>query len=745
MWDAPAELGRRAWRRPGVRFGVLALADAMAWAFALVVSLFLRFDLTFTSIDWSGFEVVLMLGLVLQFTLGVSLGLYHGRFKLGSFEELWGLVVMTLVTALVVFVLNIGPLDREVPASVPLTAGLLTLIVAAGMRYGWRWIAERALLPAGGATRLVIFGSGETGTQIARLLLRNPQSTYLPVAFLDDDPSKRRFRSVGIPVRGTAADLVAVAHSTGATALLLAAPTAPTSVVRALAREARACGLSVRALPSVDELIEHQLSLSDIRPLIDAELMGREPVITDFAAVRAAIAGRRVLVTGAGGSIGAEICRQVAELGPAELVMLDRDESALHAVQLSIHGRALLDTPNLVVADIRDRERVYELFTEWRPEIVFHAAALKHLPLLEMYPEEAIKTNISGTVHVLEAARAAGVTRFVNISTDKAAQPISVLGYTKRIGERVTSWFAAKTEHSYVSVRFGNVLGSRGSILATFQHQIAEGGPVTVTHPDVTRYFMTVGEAVQLVLQASTIGRAGEVLVLDMGAPVRIRDLAEGLIGEERGDVEILYTGLRQGEKLHEDLFGLGERDERPAHPLIAQTDVLPLDPIAVGSLVVARPTGELVEALAILSASDIEVPVLSASVDEVGVMVVGADGIIQACSDLAATIITGSPERLQGSLAPFFRLDLRRADGSPLPAQDSTYARVLGSGRAVEDRLIGLCHGRGMPVIWIRVSSRPIRANGSDELTAILLLLRLTDWDPDPTRPEVTEELART
>ena len=254
--------------------------------------------------------------------------------------------------------------------------------------------------------------------------------------------------------------------------------------------------------------------------------------------------------------------------------MLDRDESALHGVQLSIDGRALLDTPEVVVADIRDRERIYEVFEDERPDVVFHAAALKHLPLLEQYPGEGIKTNVLGTLNVLDAAVSVGVDRFVNISTDKAADPENVLGYTKRVAERLTAHKSCESSGVYVSVRFGNVLGSRGSVLETFRSQIAAGGPLTVTHPDVTRYFMTVEEAVQLVTQAGALGRPGEVLVLDMGEPVRIDDVARRLAAEANHPIEIVYTGLRPGEKLHERLFGHQEDDERPEHPMIAHVGV---------------------------------------------------------------------------------------------------------------------------------------------------------------------------
>jgi FlaA1/EpsC-like NDP-sugar epimerase len=260
-------------------------------------------------------------------------------------------------------------------------------------------------------------------------------------------------------------------------------------------------------------------------------------------------------------------------------VLLDRDESALHGAQLSMEGRALLDTPALVVADIRDRPRVHEIFARWQPEVVFHAAALKHLPLLELHPEEAIKTNDIATQHVLDAAIAHGVERFVNVSTDKAADPISILGYTKRISERLTAAAALRTRGTFLSVRFGNVLGSRGSVLTSFQAQAAAGGPITVTHPDVTRFFMTVEEAVQLLIQAGGIGRNGEALVLDMGSPVRILDVARQIAAAAPTPVSIEFTGLRFGEKLHEVLWGVDEEDARPIHPLVSHVQVPPLDP----------------------------------------------------------------------------------------------------------------------------------------------------------------------
>jgi FlaA1/EpsC-like NDP-sugar epimerase len=316
-----------------------------------------------------------------------------------------------------------------------------------------------------------------------------------------------------------------------------------------------------------------------------ADLLGRHEIHTDVESIAGYLTGKRVLVTGAGGSIGSELCHQIYRYAPATLVMLDHDESALHGVQLSIEGRAMLDSPNLVLVDIRDTDRMKDVFAFHRPEVVFHAAALKHLPLLERHPEEAIKTNVWGTLSLLHLAQGSGVERFVNISTDKAADPTSVLGYSKRITERLAAHVGREDSGTFLSVRFGNVLGSRGSVLETFRAQLDAGGPVTVTDSDVTRYFMTVEEAVQLVIQAGAIGQTGEVLVLDMGEPVRVADVAHRLASMCERPVEVVYTGLRPGEKLHEVLLGQGEIDARPNHPLISQIEVPPLEPAAAWAL----------------------------------------------------------------------------------------------------------------------------------------------------------------
>jgi FlaA1/EpsC-like NDP-sugar epimerase len=394
------------------------------------------------------------------------------------------------------------------------------------------------------------------------------------VGILDDDPGKRRLRISGVPVLATTDQVARVADELGVHTAVVAIPSADGHTVRTLTNRIRTAGLEALVLPPVGELLDARVDVEDVRPPTEADLLGRREVDIDIESVAGYLTGRRVLVTGAGGSIGSELCRQIQRFGPETLVMLDRDESALHAVQLALHGRAMLDSRDLVVADIRDRQRLVDVFDEHRPHVVFHAAALKHLPLLEMHPEEAMKTNVIGTQHVINAALRVGVDHFVNISTDKAASPTSVLGYSKRIAERLTAHAAVDAAGEFVSVRFGNVLGSRGSVLTAFRSQIESGGPITVTHPDVSRYFMTVEEAVQLVVQAGAIGRHGQVLVLDMGEPVRIADVARQLAAAAPRPVDVVFTGLRTGEKLHEQLLGEGEMPVASEHPLITAVDV---------------------------------------------------------------------------------------------------------------------------------------------------------------------------
>ncbi|YCH07743.1 polysaccharide biosynthesis protein [Arthrobacter sp. alpha11c] len=404
-------------------------------------------------------------------------------------------------------------------------------------------------------------------------------SGYQPVGLIDDDPSKRNLRLAGVPVLGDSSRLSQIVNESDVEVLIVSIARADSELLRSISDAAAACGIQVKVLPSLSEIMEGRAAPADVRDIAIEDLIGRHPVDTEVASIAGDLKGKRVLVTGAGGSIGSELCRQIVRFEPAELMMLDRDESGLQSAQISIAGHGLLDTKDVVLADIRDPQALEEIFRERRPEVVFHAAALKHLPMLEQYPGEAWKTNVLGTLNVLNAAREAGVSTFVNISTDKAADPTSVLGHSKRLAEQLTAWAAANCGGRYLSVRFGNVIGSRGSMLPTFQTLIAAGRPLTITHPEVTRFFMTIPEACQLVVQAGGIGSPGEVLILDMGEPVRIQDVAERMIAASGKNIEIVYTGLREGEKLHEVLVSHNESDVRPIHPKISHTMAAQLEP----------------------------------------------------------------------------------------------------------------------------------------------------------------------
>ena len=523
---------------------------------------------------------VIPLVFLIQAIVGYVVGIYRRRWRYGSFDEIAGLLTTTTISiAILLFLRFFDHSINPYPRSVIVIGGFAGVFLMAANRYVWRLIREQLRRPTEEtATKILVYGAGEGGIQMVNTLLRNPSSRYLPVGFIDDNPDTHRLSISGVPVIGGRESLPEARGKTGASTLLIAIPSADSSLIKDISARAQKLDMDVKIVPPVQNLFERPLDPSDIRDLTDEDLLGRRKIHTDLQQISEYLVNRRVLVTGAGGSIGSELCRQLVRFNPAELIMLDRDESALHEVQLSIHGRALLDTPQTVLADLRDAATINHIFETRKPEVVFHAAALKHLPLLERYPGEAYKTNVLGTATLLKAAQDNDVKVFVNISTDKAANPISILGYSKRIAERVTAYFGANSaQGKYISVRFGNVLGSRGSVLLSFRDQIEKGGPVTVTHKGVTRYFMTISEAVQLVIQAGAIGNSGEVLVLDMGEPVSIYDVATRLVRNSQKHVEIEIVGLRAGEKVHEVLFGDGEVDTRPQHPLISHVPVKPL------------------------------------------------------------------------------------------------------------------------------------------------------------------------
>ncbi len=555
------------------------IVDAAIWVGSLAFALWLRLDFAITTQFWAPLLVASVFVVSLHIALGWILGPYAIGHELGSFEETSELARTTAVSGGILAALILVVPVIALPRSVPITGMALALTGMFAARFLIRSRRAQQAVRIDAAKRAIIFGAGSGGRILVQSLVRDPQSGIVPVAMLDDDPRKGRLRIAGLRVRGTRAELARVAERYGATTLVIAVPSATSEVVRDLSASAREAGLEVLVLPPVREIFGGRPTASDLRNLDVADLLGRQPVDLDMAAIADQVTGKRVLVTGAGGSIGSELCRQLSRFAPARLVMLDRDESGLHGTQMSIEGRALLDSDDLALCDIRDVASVHAIFERTRPEVVFHAAALKHLTMLERHPGEAYKTNVVGTLNVLQAAKAVGVETFVNISTDKAARPTCVLGWSKRVAERLTAGFDGHVDGRYISVRFGNVLGSRGSVVIAFMEQIQQGGPVTVTHPDVERYFMLIPEACQLVLQAGAIGAGGEVMVLDMGSPVKIVDVAKTMIDlSGNHGIDIVYTGLRPGEKLTEELFTPGEQIERSSHPLISQVHVPALD-----------------------------------------------------------------------------------------------------------------------------------------------------------------------
>lgn len=569
------------------RRGVLALWDVGSWGLATLLVIGVRHDFRLSEVLWDSVVTYWALAAVLLLGLGYATKFYRGRYLVGSFDEAIGLALhLATVGALTLGLSTL--MTTPAPRSVVVLAPPMALLLSAAGRLFYRALRDRLHVddsrPRG--RRVLIYGAGDAGRQVLSLLRGDAD---VVVGFLDDNPGKRHLRISGVPVLGDGKQIPAVAGTHEVDAVVFAVPSASGAVIDRAQKRAQAAGVDFLVLPRVSEMIGGQVTAGDIRPVEIGDVLGRHQVSTSVRDIAGYLTGKRVLITGAGGSIGSELARQVHKFGPASMVMLDRDESALHGVQLSIFGHGLLDDPNTVLCDIRDRAALDKVFDEHRPEIVFHAAALKHLPMLERFPDEGWKTNVLGTLNLLRLAEKHQVAHFVNISTDKAADATSVLGTTKRIAEQLTAWHAERSQGHFISVRFGNVLGSRGSMLHTFTTQIEAGGPVTVTHPDVTRYFMTIPEACELVVQAGTMGRSGDVMVLEMGEPVKILDVARRMIELSHATgVEIVFTGLRPGEKLHEKLFSDEEHAAGTEHQMIRSVAVPPVDPAELSDLVQA-------------------------------------------------------------------------------------------------------------------------------------------------------------
>jgi FlaA1/EpsC-like NDP-sugar epimerase len=562
--------------RTHVRNRFVLIGDLALIVVSVLGSFALRLDVSQLPFYFPAALVMCFVALVIKVPIYYSFGLYRRLWMYASTNEL-RLITVAVTTASVlssgvmIALITAGLIQPGMPRSALGIDWLLSLVLIGGSRFALRILAEQSSARRDGkARRTLIIGAGDAGALVARELQKSSQLNLLPIGFLDDDPAKQNHEIYGVSVIGKMEQITSVLENQHVDEVVIAIPSASGNIIRLVNDACREKGIPSRTMPGIYELLGGKVSVSRLREVDITDLLRRKPVRIDDQFIGANITGKRVLVTGAGGSIGREICRQVARWSPASLVLLGHGENSIFEslLELKENFPALSISP--VIADVRDAGRIQEMFRLHQPQVLFHAAAHKHVPLMEANVEEAITNNVLGTRNVVEAASKFGVARLVLISTDKAVRPVSIMGATKRLAEMTVLDAAQRSGLAYSVVRFGNVLGSRGSVVPFFKSQIARGGPVTVTHPEMYRYFMTIPEAVHLVLQAASMGKGGEVFMLNMGEQVRILDLAEDLIKlsglEPHRDIEIAFSGIRPGEKLREDLWEEGMHVEPTAH-----------------------------------------------------------------------------------------------------------------------------------------------------------------------------------
>lgn len=561
---------------------ILILLDIALINLAYVLAFAIRFEFSFTegaliSQYWPVYKAHFVYITAVKLAVFYVLGLYHSLWRYASIEELFK-VSLTAMLANASVMAYMAIAQTFLPRSIHVMAVLLDMMLIGGVRFSYRAVRsyrDTGVLTLGSKSqkRVLVVGAGEAGAMIIKELRNHGYRQGKPVCVVDDDPGKIGRKLMNVPVLGNRYDIPMLVKKKAIDEIILAIPTAYRKEMREIVDIASKTRTRLKTIPGVYELIDGKVSIKEIRDVEIEDLLGRDPVNLDMELISEYIKNKTVMVTGGGGSIGSELCRQIAEFRPKKLVMLDIYENHLYELQLELTN----DHPDMelqvCIASVRDMNRVKEIFRREKPEVVFHAAAHKHVPLMEDSPAEAIKNNVKGTANVAWCAHETGTRKFVLVSTDKAVNPTNIMGASKRLAEMVVQALDEESKTEFVSVRFGNVLGSNGSVIPLFKKQIADGGPVTVTHEDMTRYFMTIPEAVQLVIQAGGMARGGEVFVLDMGEPVKIMDLAENLIrlsGFEPGeDIEIKVTGLRPGEKLFEELLLDAEGLEATLHEKI--------------------------------------------------------------------------------------------------------------------------------------------------------------------------------
>jgi FlaA1/EpsC-like NDP-sugar epimerase/lipopolysaccharide/colanic/teichoic acid biosynthesis glycosyltransferase len=562
------------------RFILLTLGYVCVLHASYLAALLLRFEGDVPQRFWTGYGQIALAFTVLSLAGYFLSGLYHGLWRYASTVTLFQVFKGVTLSAMALGLITLFLPTAAFPRSLIVMVWLWELVLLGGLRFAWRLSRDRLLGPGPRrAVRTLVVGADHTGVHLIQDMRRADGPERLtPIGFIDDEPRFTGHMVEGVRVLGTIADLPRVLHDKRPELLVISDPSMPAKVVREISSFCAQAKVRVKTLPGLSDLQQGRTTLSQMRDMRIEDLLGRQPVQLDLNEVRELVRGQRVLVTGAGGSIGSELARQVSEYGPAELVLLDHAENGLYYV----HNEIVSTHPDMpmaaVIADVKDVEAIERVFTRHRPGVVFHAAAHKHVPLLEANPREAVLNNVVGTRNLVRASIRGGVGKFVLISTDKAVNPTSVMGATKRVCEMILQSHSQASRTRFVAVRFGNVLGSEGSVIPLFQRQIQRGGPITVTHPEARRFFMTIPEAVRLVLQAGALGKGGEVLLLDMGEQVRIVDLARQLIRmsglREHEDVDIVFTGLRPGEKLFEELHSDAERMRITRHERILVWDL---------------------------------------------------------------------------------------------------------------------------------------------------------------------------
>ena len=557
-----------------LRILLLFIVDSLL----VVGSVFLGFRLVTEGLirNIHGLTITAILSLVAYYVFSYFFNLYWRDWEFASVYEVITVVKCVSATVIVSTISGLAFFDTKVTWQFLIVCWLLLVISIGGVRLSMRvfreFFADCSVME--NAKPTLIVGAGAAGTLLVRQMLMHPAMRMDPIAFVDDDPEKLRKDIYGVRILGAIKDIERIVDTMGITKVVIAMPSLPIKKLNEVYDVARKTGAECVILPNIDDVMSGNLHVQQLRNVEIEDLLGRDPVQLDQTMIEKQLRGKKILVTGAGGSIGSEICRQVAKFKPKEIVILGHGENSIYQLNMELVGKYSQHfTITPVIADVQDRKRIFEVMDKYKPDVVYHAAAHKHVPLMELNPREAVKNNILGTRNVAEAASHARVKAFVMVSTDKAVNPPNIMGATKRLCEMIVQDMATRSEYTkFVAVRFGNVLGSRGSVIPLFKKQIAEGGPITVTHPDIVRYFMTIPEAAQLVIQAGALARGGEIFVLDMGQPVKIVDLAKNLIrlsGYDEGDIEIKFTGLRPGEKMYEELLNEGEVNPKQVFPKI--------------------------------------------------------------------------------------------------------------------------------------------------------------------------------